>query len=201
MSVDLALALALALDPSQQWPGSGFSFYVHTSGYGDVIVNMYVTGCTDNCHYFLDVEAVNLTPKGESPSQRKKVEVYPGVETFSIQFEAERMAYGWSPWLIKATKLTEGTYDDAQGLLSIYSVTVEGGELQQGFLPSPHSVLFIGDSITTAYGVDGYSGCSFEAAYQNIQHSYAWLSAVAVGAKVSLSSKFYYIFITPTPYV
>lgn len=80
---------------------------------------------------------------------------------------------------IRSTKLTEASYSTATGVAEIQSIFFKNADV----LPnsdddsSKLKVLFIGDSVTVAYGVDGEYPCSFSPSTENILHSYVALVA------------------------
>ena len=61
--------------PTSQWPGSQLSFYVETSDQSSCTVTVELTGCIDDCHYFIDVEARNMMINGTSPNVHEIIEV------------------------------------------------------------------------------------------------------------------------------
>ena len=176
--------------PAAQWPGSQVSFHVETTKEGRCTVTIELTGCVDDCHYFVDVEARNVMKDGSSPNVHEVIEISPSKSSIAIQFKSESTAYGYSTWYIQLTKLTEGSYSDAKGMFSIIDISVDGGKIKdqdsvQDIDKSFTSVLFIGDSITAAYGVEGDADCAFQASYESIQRSYAWLSAKATNTEAT----------------
>jgi len=99
-------------------------------------------------------------------------------------------------------KRTEPSCGDSMGVMTVGDITVTGGSLLQAnkktqtekkgsrslkasasTTQAQANILFIGDSITAAYGVDGTDPCGFTAATQNIEHSYATLVANELNAQ------------------
>jgi lysophospholipase L1-like esterase len=97
---------------------------------------------------------------------------------------------------IHVIKLTEGAYSDNQGDLALtgYNLSTNAHMVTQDVTnnipqscrnPNHLNLLIIGDSITAAYGVDGESPCTYSASTQNFLHSYAFLTAQALGADLT----------------
>ena len=82
-------------------------------------------------------------------------------------------------------KRTEANNGNARGLMIIDDIALSNITL----LPpetSSTSILFIGDSLTAAYGVDGIYPCDFSADTENALHSYATLVGYELDAEVSI---------------
>ena len=180
--------------PSADWSGSGITIFVNSTvsssleGNSKVEVSLeayvgavtgsesmlYYVGVLLNCE-FLDKFAVSS-------------------EDNVIQFTYEVDSTGVNE--IHIMKLTEGTYSDNQGELALtgYSLSSNSEIVTQDVTEnSPIScrnannlnLLVIGDSITAAYGVDGVDPCTYSASTQNFLHSYAYLTAEALGADLT----------------
>ncbi|RYG70231.1 hypothetical protein EON64_00705 [archaeon] len=90
---------------------------------------------------------------------------------------------------VSFVKITEASNGDATGRMIIEGVSASNAEILQATdpaaanhvsacsPPTQQSILFVGDSITAAYGVDGTPPCSYSASSQDVRHSYALLLA------------------------
>lgn len=90
---------------------------------------------------------------------------------------------------IHMVKVTEVSCVDAKGVMEIESVSSSNllpssTAADSVCFPSKGKLLFIGDSLTAAYGVDGAEPCSFTAGTEDVTHGYSFLVASAVGAEV-----------------
>ena len=93
-------------------------------------------------------------------------------------------------------KRTESYCGDVGGILVIGDITVIGGEVlpyhgntDYSLSTSTHStktkpkILFLGDSITAGFGVEGTSPCDFSSTTESVLEAYAWQVAEAVVAE------------------
>ena len=92
---------------------------------------------------------------------------------------------------VHVTKLSEASCGDAEGVLQLSSVNVIGGHLTESSIETSclarsKRVLFIGDSITAAYGVEGVYPCSFSIETENVLKSYAHRVADAINATAQI---------------
>jgi lysophospholipase L1-like esterase len=74
---------------------------------------------------------------------------------------------------LSLVKRTEPGYSSSFKIMEISSISIENAKILPVSKDPSLRFLFIGDSNTVAYGVDGISPCSFTADTQNIMHSYA----------------------------
>ena len=88
---------------TSQWPGSQLSFYVQTSDESSCTVTVELTGCIDDCHYFIDVEARNMMINGTSPNVHEIIEVTSTKNSIDIQFKPESIVHGYNTWHIILT--------------------------------------------------------------------------------------------------
>jgi lysophospholipase L1-like esterase len=95
---------------------------------------------------------------------------------------APYLTAGWH--VIDFIKLNEPT----TGSMNLTSYTIQNGYLQKR-IPSNQiksRFLFIGDSFTAGYGVDGIPPCEFSSDTENIMHSYATLVAQTFNAQLEV---------------
>lgn len=90
---------------------------------------------------------------------------------------------------ISLVKLTESYYSDSYGTISFDDIIIDNGSgniiprSSQSCYNHQNKLLFIGDSITAAYGVEGSNEfCHYSASTQNVLDSYAFLVAQNVNA-------------------
>jgi lysophospholipase L1-like esterase len=175
-----------------EWSGTGIQMYViPTEGTTmPTTITINYTNCTGNCKYFIEtlVDCSSLMTTEISEN------VY--------QFVVVSMVLPSEGYDFKFIKRTEAGFGECQGVMQFGDITISNGGL--GKAPkaddkknalrgskssslsscstSSNRILFIGDSITAAFGVDGTDPCPFAAATENIEHSYATLVANEVGA-------------------
>jgi hypothetical protein len=160
------------------WPSSGARFnIVAVNSTAKVQIN--INNCVDICNMYVNV-MLNC-------ELVQKAQVNPTSPFVTLELTA---TVGQS-YEIQIRKVTESCNGDAHGNLEIGDVSLEGAEFgkvttHSSKCPKIHKMLAIGDSITAAYGVDGVWPCSFSAATENVDHSYATLVAAAVGAELSV---------------
>ncbi|CAN0088279.1 unnamed protein product [Ectocarpus fasciculatus] len=158
--------------PRCDWSGSGITFHVtnEAAASSTLSVTLSVAATSTN---FLSV-LVNCEVLG-------KYEISP--ELGEVKFSFEQTP--GSTYEINVVKVTEAS----QGVVSFEDLVVDGGYLASGVDRSCRNkndinLLFIGDSITAAYGVEGTNPCSFSPDTENILDSYATLVANDIGAEL-----------------
>lgn len=178
--------------PSADWSGSSITFFVNTS-----------VAASEETQEFVDVSlAANVGAVSGSDAMLYFVGVLIDCELLDIyevssvnniiQFSFPATAVHE----IGIIKLTEGAYADSQGELALtsYTLSTNAHLLPQDVTlntpqtcnnPNNLNLLVIGDSLSAAYGVDGVSPCSYSATTQNFLHSYAYLTADALGAALN----------------
>ena len=170
-------------ESSANWPSSGVRFnIVSLNTTSTVMVN--INNCVDDCKMYVDaivdcVVVQNMEVSAATPYVSLKLSTVIG-ETYEIFLK----------------KVTEASNGDARGNFDVGDVLLEGAEFNSksvgAIAPKHHNclhrhkMLVIGDSITAAYGVDGTSPCSFTAATENSDHSYATIVASAVQAELHI---------------
>lgn len=167
-------------DGAADWPAAAVKFNV-VSLNQSAFVEVEFDGCTENCKFFVDsvvdCEVVqNTEVSAASPSVNLKLDTIVG-----------------EPYEIRFRKVTESCNGDAHGNFKIKTVNLNGLEFSSKLSASKyhncltrHKMLVIGDSITAAYGVDGASPCSYSAATENVDHSYASIVAKEVQADLQV---------------
>lgn len=173
--------------PAAQWPGSNARFTVYTEG-NLTLVNIKLVGCTDDCSFYLDIE--------KDGASFKTFEVNRTIEVVHFVFEShEKDQHDF-----KVSKMTDT--DGKKGIFSISGVSTLAHMRHKSHLMA-HSnesqrkirlgkLLVIGDSISTAYGVDGLQNCEFSAQTENVMHSYSALVSKQLDLElhlVAMSSK------------
>jgi lysophospholipase L1-like esterase len=174
-----------------QWSGTGFQMNV-VAAESTATVNVKFASCSGSCKYhveaFVDCASQGVTEISEQASDSVQVYVPPS---------------GGASKLVRFVKRTEASCADAAGVMVVGDVSVSGGTVVAGSYaasknlrgqqlrscsstPPAHNILFIGDSITAAYGVDGIAPCSFTAFTETSLHSYATYVATAVNAEAHL---------------
>lgn len=137
--------------------------------------------CTGDCKFYVDsVVDCTVVQNTEVSSSSPKVVL----ELDTVVGEA---------YEIRFVKVTEASNGDAKGNMKVGTVTLNGLEFTSKLsprkhhnCPTRHKLLVIGDSISAAYGVDGASPCSFTAATENVDHSYATIVARQVQADLQV---------------
>jgi lysophospholipase L1-like esterase len=161
------------------WPSAGIVFHVQASSDAVVIVDMEYVNCDDasKCNFFVGA-------------------FLDGAQVAKFQINSTASALHWAVPLADTTtahelqllKVTEASYSDAQGLMQLGVLRVTGAHIVDS--PPPHEkkkkLLFVGDSISAAYGVDGTNPCSFSSSLEDVSHGYALLVARALDAEVSV---------------
>lgn len=185
--------------PSADWSGSGITMFVNTTSPNDdekynksqmtvdvsLTANIGTVSGSDMMLYFVGV-LVNC----------ELLDIYEISSVNNvIQFSFTASSSSSSVDEIHVIKLTEGSYSDSQGELALsgYTLSANSHLVAQQVVdnvpptcrnPSDLNLLIIGDSLTAAYGVDGSDPCTYSASTQNFLHSYAYLTAQALGAEL-----------------
>jgi lysophospholipase L1-like esterase len=177
--------------PAADWSGSGITLFVKSEETGGSVEMSLtasvgaVTGSMEMLYYvgvFINCELLDTY----------KVSWDENVIHFSFLASLDSSI----PDEIHIIKLTEGVYSDNQGELALesYSLSSNAQLVTQNIAsnapkscrnPSKLNLMVIGDSITAAYGVDGVDPCTYSASTQNFLHSYAYLTAQALGAELT----------------
>lgn len=160
--------------PRCDWSGSGARFYLSSDGSGtssaSVDLSISSTG-TNFVSVLVDCEVLGkYEVSAESPVVSFAVDMTEGVTRE-----------------VSVVKVTEAS----QGVLSFEDMAVTGATLAGGVSATCRNrngiqLLFIGDSITAAYGVEGAMPCTFSPDTENILDSYATLVADDLGAEVHI---------------
>ncbi|KAJ1429618.1 hypothetical protein B484DRAFT_449334 [Ochromonadaceae sp. CCMP2298] len=155
------------------WPYSGFRFGFQGDD-GVSLVSVTFTEC-DECNYY--VEAL--------------LDGAYVLQKFLISPASTEIELGLPEGYHQVTfrKVTEASNGDARGIMALAGVSLQGAVFvskEEGHFPRRSKMLVIGDSISAAYGVDGDDPCTFSAQTENAAHSYASLTASAVGADLHL---------------
>lgn len=170
------------------WPSSGIIFNVLSSN-TTASVQVNFNSCAGNCKFFVEAKV--------DCNSVQKYEINPTQTALFLQLNT---VVG-DAYEIQLRKVTESSNGDAQGIIEFGDINLTGAEfvptekaqvLTQAKQKAPghhnclkrHNMLVIGDSITAAYGVDGTSPCSFTAATENVDHSYATIVAAEVQAEL-----------------
>jgi hypothetical protein len=164
-------------DGYSDWPASAVKFSAVSLNTSSSVQIDFVD-CTGSCKMYIDSVVdcnvmQNTIVSATSASIVLKLDTVVG-EAYEIRF----------------LKVTEANNGDALGNMKVGTITLNGLEFTSKVSSSPahhncltrHKMLVIGDSITAAYGVDGASPCSFTAATENVDHSYATIVATEVQA-------------------
>lgn len=166
-----------SIDRQASWPGSKIiiSFQpMETS----ITFNLSPM-VTSTTHYFLGVE---LNCVYDNRYEISNV-------TTSLQITFHDLIPHTS-YEMSLVKLSEASNGDSIGTMRFNNLEILGGELfssKSSLLCSQdkYKLLFIGDSITAAYGVDGVDEtCHYTASTQNILESYATLVGQSIDASV-----------------
>lgn len=180
--------------PSADWSGSGITMFVNTSHLAgsdgervhmSLIASIGAVSGSESVLFFVGV-LVNCELLGiyEVSSENNIIE-FSYISSSNFRLDE-----------IHIMKLTEGSYSENQGELALsgYELSPKSTlviqDLALNFPPTCRSsgrlsLLIIGDSITAAYGVDGVDPCTYSASTQNFLHSYAYLTAQALGAELT----------------
>jgi lysophospholipase L1-like esterase len=169
-----------------EWSGTGIQMHVvpPEGSPTTTIITVNYLNCTESCKYFIEtlIDGVSLmtTEISETTNQFVLTSMVLPPEGSTFQF----------------IKRTEPWCADAVGVMKVGDITVTGGSLLttnsakksskaalRGSTSSTRRILFIGDSITAAYGSDGTDPCVFTAATENMEHSYANLVAQQLEAE------------------
>ena len=156
-----------------EWPSSLVRFYLQTTDkstnvainfnllnpeYGNYVVDVFVNDI-ENEFFLL------------SESDRSK--------TISLQITGE------NKYKVEFFKRTESAYSVAKGMMQLGSLDVSNAvivPINEASSTDKLKFLFIGDSITSAYGVDGVAPCTFSIQTENVLDGYASLTARAFSA-------------------
>jgi lysophospholipase L1-like esterase len=171
-----------SIDRQTEWPGSKIHFTVEAI---ETKLTLTLSALvTSNTHYFAAIE-VNCV-------YSNRYEIFEGMN--KIQFSIESTIPG-QKYDLSVVKISEAHNGDSVGTMTWNEIEILGGNLltreiagetcDRGTSTTSPNLLFIGDSITAAYGVDGTDAyCHYTAATQNILESYATLVAKSVSANL-----------------
>jgi lysophospholipase L1-like esterase len=149
-------------------------------------VNVTFLGCVGNCKYFIEsfVDCVSQGTTEISESANSNVVV-------TVQGDGS----GTTVSQVKFVKRTEPSCADAEGVMVIGDILVIGGGLGKraksevkSCSTGDRNLIFIGDSITSAYGIDGVAPCGFTAATENYLHGYGKVIADLMNANAHIIS-------------
>lgn len=153
------------------WPGSGIEFDVISSQksiFSRVVYNKFVDNC--NCKYFIKVflDGSQFLSKEISNTAGFDVSV-----TLNVDPQASNAVYN-----LKFLKQSEAYCGDSTGVMEVVNVSLSGGSFTSTKSTGEKNtqqlnILFVGDSITCAYGVDQSMPCSFTASTENVFDGYA----------------------------
>jgi lysophospholipase L1-like esterase len=168
-----------SVDRQTDWPGSKIMFSVKAI---DTKLTVTLSALVSSkTHYFAAIEVNCL--------YTNRYEIFEGMN--KIQFSVEDTIPG-KIYDLSVVKISEASNGDSIGTMAFNEVEILGGSLlpleeTSGETCAPSAsapkLLFIGDSITTAYGVDGTDAfCHYTAATQNVLESYATVVAQSLSA-------------------
>lgn len=161
----------LSGSPTADWSGTGIALYIEPIE-SNSMVSIQYGDCGSDCYFGVDV-FVN----GELYN------VYNVVASSRIDLNLT-LALGVHHELA-VIKRTEANNGDARGLMIVEDIFLTNVTLLSPVTASTN-ILFVGDSLTAAYGVDGTYPCDFSADTENVLHSYATLVGRELDAEVSI---------------
>lgn len=151
--------------PRAMWPGS--SFIVSLQSISSAIISLNVLFQVDTTtNYF-----INLLVDGKL-YESYQISTTQSSITFSTAFDENDDDIHEFQFM----KVTESYCGDAIGTMGILEISVDGATVKSPTAKET-KFLFLGDSLTAAYGVEGSSPCSFTASTENILDGYAGLTA------------------------
>ena len=181
--------------PASEWSGSSFLLRAMVSKvppFSRSFLSLSFSNCVGDCKLELGLtvyESVDPNEYNAPISNRSFREE----KNYEIDSQHQTLTYEWlaigtnlSSYTFSVTKLTESGFQDAQGFLQLSNVSLHNAWLIDPPTPSKdlRKLLFMGASITAGYGVDGPYDCRhFKAKYENIKHSFAYLTAAALNAR------------------
>lgn len=162
------------------WPATGIRFQFQ-AGAPTVSLKISYKNCNENCLFnigiFLDCEKTN--------------------EKYTISATNLTINYSLSTSIhtiydIAFLKVNEAHYSEAQGIMEIDHIQIEGGrilptKLSTSSCTNQHKLYFIGDSLTAGYGDLGSLPCTFTANTEDATSAYAFLIAQSLHAEVHIT--------------
>eukprot|EP01038_Epipyxis_sp_PR26KG_P015404 gene15404-20779_t len=172
------------LEPSKlvgSWPGTGIRFILDGSNSKEIIHLTFKFSDVEQSEYYIRVLI-------DDCEYENGYLINENSQSIQISLNLLGNMKGNFNRIVDLIRVTESNYSSAHGIMKIDSVYVSDGgvilpynfAIQRYYkeLATPsHKILFIGDSITAAYGVDGTDPCDFTTMTENIFHSYATLLA------------------------
>jgi lysophospholipase L1-like esterase len=166
------------------WPGSAFRFSFQSQNLNSPvkISVLFGDGGSSSYNYYVKVFVDCLATE--------KYLIAPNSTTIDFTYSATDT----TPTIheISFMKVTEAANGNAVGLMEVVNVEVENAVVNSGSpglsrcASSGKKLLFIGDSLTAAYGVAGTYPCSFSAYTEDVSEGYAYLTARAVYAEYQI---------------
>jgi len=151
--------------PISEWPGSQINFAVKIQDSSPLVTVSFLTS-DSTFDMFIEVKIDGNTFKTFEISN-----VVGTTISFSIDDTVSSIHY------VSLTKRTESKYSSAVGHMQLGEIDVEGGILVPIESKPKSKVLFVGDSVTVGYGVDGTAPCTFSPSTEDVLHSFAGISA------------------------
>lgn len=156
--------------PRYDWSGSGASFFVFNNSPDSSTIDVVLTMSASSPNFISVLLNCELLGKYEISSSQSTVR-------FSIDASPN------ATYEVNAVKVTEAN----QGIVYLNDLAVTGGLIVEGSQTCRNKnnirLLFVGDSITAAYGVEGEMPCNFSPNTENILDSYATLVANDIGGE------------------
>eukprot|EP01039_Chlorochromonas_danica_P008676 gene8676-9559_t len=165
------------------WPASALRVRVRVKGSEQAVFKVHLGDDPDfSLRYYLGVLV------DSQPSEKFLITADQRDVTFLLPRQEEEQEQE-RDYVVSFMRLNEASYGEVQGRTIFEDLSVEGAAVLP--LPSrddekkrhtPSRLLYLGDSFTAAYGVDGSPPCSFSASTEDVRHSHAFLTAQAVEA-------------------
>ena len=85
--------------------------------------------------------------------------------------------------LLRYTRRTEASYSTAKGVSQLNHIYIENAATLPIYNNNSYKILFIGDSVSVGYGVDGVYPCTFTPETENVMNSYAGIVSDRLNAE------------------
>lgn len=154
---------------SADWSGSEIRFFVSLDRNETASIYVSLNQCK-SCNYFIGayINCENYATFGISNESNGFSLTLPQVNTSSVL-------------AVSLVKLTEPN----TGVMEVENISIQGGVIVtdiafEGFckpMDYNRKMLFIGDSITVGYGVEGEDPCPYSPSTENVLHAYGALTA------------------------